>query len=69
MSKRYLKKLIAGGLGVGAAVLSGMASAAIDTTTVVAKLGEGGTAVEAIGMAALVVIAGAAVFKYVRRAF
>lgn len=41
----------------------------MDVTSVTAILATGGTAVTAIGMAALGVIAGAAVFKYVRRAF
>jgi len=41
----------------------------MDVTSVVTVLTTGATAVAAIGMAALGVIAGAAVFKYVRRAF
>ncbi len=36
---------------------------------VVAKIGEGNAAVAAIGGAVLIVLAGAALFKYVRKAF
>lgn len=41
----------------------------MDVTAITDLLGTGGVAVAAIGGAALLIMAGAAIYKYVRRAF
>lgn len=41
----------------------------MDVSSVIAVISGGGTAVTSIGMAALGVLATAALFKYIRRAF
>lgn len=61
-----LKKAAA---GVALTVASGAASAAIDTAPITTKIAEGETAVAAIGGAGLLILAGVALFRYVRRAF
>lgn len=49
-------------------VLASASAFAVDTTAAVTAIEGGNAAVTAIGGAALVVLAGAVVFKYVRRA-
>lgn len=65
---KMFKKAVRFGSSVALVVASGVSMAAVDTTAAVAEIGDGSTAVQAIGGAALLVLAGAAVFKYVRRA-
>ena len=65
---KYMKNAVRYGAGVALAVASTASMAAIDTTLAVAEIDGGVSAVQAIGGSALVVLAAAAVFKYVRRA-
>jgi hypothetical protein len=65
---KIYKKAVRFGSGVALAVASGVSMAAVDTTAAVAEIDGGSIAVQAIGGAALLVLAGASVFKYVRRA-
>lgn len=65
---RFGRKVLVSGSAVGLAMASAATHAAVDTTAVVTEISGGTTAVEAVGGATLIVIATAALFRYVRRA-
>ena len=62
---KNLKKLVLVALLAG---LSVQASAAVDTTAILAELTSAGTAAQAVGVAVLVIIVGIAALKMIRRA-
>lgn len=64
---KSMKQVVKFGSGVALVVASG-AALAVDVTGAVTAISGGSTAVAEIGVASLIVLAGAAVFKYVRRA-
>ena len=55
-------------VAVGAMSFAGVASAAVDTSSVTGAITDAGTAVGVVGAAVLVVIVGTKVFKWVARA-
>jgi len=60
-----MKKLLA---GTGLALVAGSANAVLVTTDITAAISDASAAIAVVGLAVLVMIVGAKVFKWVRRA-